>query len=148
MEDLKTTYRELTKQHHPDCGGSIADMQEINNEYSELVKRFANSETTTADDEHNAAADAETYRDIINALLHFSGLQIEICGTWIWVSGDTLPARSALKELRFMWASKKQMWYWHRPEDTAVNHKTWDMEQIRNKYGSQVVKGEPVKAIA
>jgi len=35
---IKTGWRELTKKHHPDVGGSTADMQEINAAY-ETLKR-------------------------------------------------------------------------------------------------------------
>lgn len=36
---VKTGWRELTKRHHPDVGGSTADMQEINAAY-EALRRF------------------------------------------------------------------------------------------------------------
>jgi len=138
MDELKATYRELVKKHHPDCGGNVADMQEINVEYDKLVERFSRSENDFTDDQHNAAEEAEAYRDIINALINFPGLQIEICGCWIWVSGNTYAAREILKQQGFSWANKKKMWYWHRPEDTIGKHRTATMEQIRSKYGSEV----------
>lgn len=40
LEELKTLYRQLARQHHPDLGGSTATMQEINTEYEMRVKLF------------------------------------------------------------------------------------------------------------
>lgn len=33
---IKTGFRELAKQHHPDCGGSVSEMQQINAAYEAL----------------------------------------------------------------------------------------------------------------
>jgi DnaJ-class molecular chaperone len=33
LDELRTMYRKLALLHHPDRGGSTADMQDINNEY-------------------------------------------------------------------------------------------------------------------
>ncbi len=125
MDELKSRYRELCKAHHPDVGGSTAEMQEINAEYDELLHRFARDEHTgNAEEAHHAAQEAEAYRDIINALVTFPGLCIELCGRWIWISGNTYAARDTLKALGCCWAT------------------------IREKYGSEVIKGEPVKVLA
>ena len=37
-EDLKNKYRELLKANHPDNGGSLEVMQEINSEYDVLFR--------------------------------------------------------------------------------------------------------------
>jgi hypothetical protein len=39
LDELRTAYRKLAVRHHPDKGGSTADMQEINAEYEILSKR-------------------------------------------------------------------------------------------------------------
>ena len=38
LEELRKQYKELLKQHHPDNGGNVSDMQEINSEYDRLFK--------------------------------------------------------------------------------------------------------------
>lgn len=148
LNELKEQYRELAKQHHPDCGGTLEDMQEINSEYETLSKVLAHAENDFSDEQQQAEADAEKYRDIINKLIHFPGLNIEICGRWIWVSGNTYPARTVLKESGFYWASKKHEWYWHTPEDKSHSRKDWSMDKIRNVYGSQVIKPQMQAQIA
>ena len=39
------------------------------------------------------------------------GIEIEVCGSWVWVSGDTKPHKERLKALGFCWHSKKHCWY-------------------------------------
>lgn len=36
-EEAKSVYRKLAHKHHPDMGGSVEAMQQINEEYSHLV---------------------------------------------------------------------------------------------------------------
>lgn len=42
LDDVKSKYRELAKEHHPDKGGDTKVMQEVNLQYSEAKKRFKN----------------------------------------------------------------------------------------------------------
>lgn len=64
-------------------------------------------------------------------------LSIEVCGSWIWVSGDTQPYAKLLKELGFWWAPKKQCWY-KKPDGyfRRKNPNPWSMDKIRDIYGS------------
>lgn len=44
LDDLKNQYRKLSKQYHPDLGGSTEDFQQVNHEYRqalEFIKRRA-----------------------------------------------------------------------------------------------------------
>lgn len=45
IEELKEQYKKLAFEHHPDRGGKTADMQQINNEYDELLKQVKNVHT-------------------------------------------------------------------------------------------------------
>ena len=65
-------------------------------------------------------------------------LIVELCGCWLWISGDTKPVKEELKAAGCRWSSSKKMWYWRHQEDGAHwsrGKKT--MSQIRMKYGSQ-----------
>jgi phosphoribosylpyrophosphate synthetase len=42
LDDVKSKYRKLAKEHHPDKGGDTKVMQEVNLQYSEAKKRFKN----------------------------------------------------------------------------------------------------------
>ena len=59
-------------------------------------------------------------------------------GSWIWVGGDTKPIKETLKSLNFKYASKKKLWFYG--EMKGRNPKQKSMEEIKNKYGCEVVK--------
>lgn len=44
LNELKSVYKKLALKHHPDCGGDVRIMQEINAEYDRIFL-FAESET-------------------------------------------------------------------------------------------------------
>jgi hypothetical protein len=132
IDELKKEYRTLAKKHHPDTGGDTATMQAINAEYDKLFKLY------NTDGKHDIS---DGYRAVIDKIIGLDGIEIEICGSWIWVSGDTKQHKDIFKAAGFWWASKKLMWYW-RPEEskTKFHNKPVDMDRIRRSYGSEVIK--------
>lgn len=139
MEELKKVYKELVLKYHPDRGGDNHVMAEINNEYEQAFKILQSKSTNKTEQ----AEKVEEYPAIINELLNLSGIQIEICGAWLWISGNTKPHKDKLKNLGCWWASKKLMWYWRPAEAKCYSRgKTQTMDQIRMKYGSTVLKAK------
>lgn len=136
LEELRTEYRRLARIHHPDVGGDEETMKRINSQY-EAAFNAMNSASEQPKDET-----AGEFIRVIDALMKLSGLNVELCGSWLWISGDTNPVKDQLKAAGCRWASKKSMWYWH-PSDQAPKHRrgSASMEQIRSKYGSRVLAG-------
>lgn len=156
IQTLKVRYRELAKAHHPDLHPEEGDeiMKAINAEYDELVKRFSHVShdgrtEATADQARNAEDMATAYREAVYKIIHLDGLEIELCGAWLWVGGDTYKHRDALKAAGYKWAAKKKMWYW-RAEEYACrhSHRKTDIDDIRMKYGSERVCGAYRPALA
>lgn len=142
LDELKKVYKALAVKHHPDVGGDTATMQAINAEYEarfEVLKRSQN-EQAAADTTGRTRATTESAGDfiaIINALLHLDGLEVELCGRWLWIGGETMKHREALKAASCRWSSQKKLWSWHFAEDGSRWHKgSKTMAQIRAKYGS------------
>lgn len=130
LDDLKTEYKRLCKIHHPDLGGDLRTMQEINAEYDRLVPVF--------ETDAKKADDAVALREVLESLVVLQGITVELCGCWIWVTGKTFAIKDQLKGLGLFFSSKKTAWYW-RPADEGYKRKrTLSLEQIRSKYGSQV----------
>ena len=152
LEQLRKQYKELLKLHHPDNGGDLQIMQEINAEYDRMFKILKDQhENSSADsgmenaDYNNMKydfAEDEKLRGMLNRIIHFEGIDIELAGAWIWLSGNTYACRKELKELGFRWASQKKMWYWHSEAFRKISRRTLSMDEIRNYYGSTRVQPE------
>lgn len=153
LEELKKQYKQLAMKHHPDLGGSDADMKEINAEYDKLfellknVHQSASGETYTAREETTETP--EQFRDIVNRLITLDGIVIEVCGSWLWVSGDTKQHRETLKELHFRWSKNKSAWYFHDEGYHKRGKKSFTMDEIRDMWGSERIvanRGDRLKA--
>ena len=146
LDELKREYHKLAMRWHPDRkGGDLETMKQINAEYDRVFEILKREHNRTADAYHQTTETPDKFRDVIEALIHLAGLKIELCGSWLWISGDTKRNREALKHAGCRWSNNKQMWYWRHAEDAhhwhrGQKHKT--IEEIRSKYGSQTIKEE------
>ncbi len=144
---VKVAYREAALKYHPDVNPAGAKMMVIINAAYEVLKDFA-GELGAA-----AAVDGEvTYPEAVNAALNaiiaLVGLEIEVCGAWVWVTGATYLHRAELKGAGFRYASKKQRWYF-RPEGwRSVSRGAYSMDDIRDKYGSSAPNFTPAERLA
>lgn len=157
LEEAKTRYRELAMQHHPDKGGSLTTMQAINAEYARFQAEHAKSEANerqrkahaegrkSAADFHNIDEVTEVLRQKIEAALNLN-LDVELCGLWIWVTGDTKPHKEDLKANAFKWAPEKKAWYYAGVP--SFNRQKWSLDEIRETYGSQKFEQAPRTNIA
>lgn len=139
LDELKAAYRKWTKKLHPDCGGTDAEMKALNLEYEQMFEALKCKHNATADAAHQTTETARDFMDIIEKLIRMEGVLVEQCGSWLWLSGNTYPHRTELREAGCRWSSSKKRWYWRSPEEAySKKHKAVDMEDIRNKYGSQI----------
>ena len=107
LDELRKAYRAAAMKSHPDHGGSVEAMQAVNAAYE---KRFEELKKA-----HNAAhpekpikETPEQFRAVIEKIINIPGIIIELCGSWIWVSGDTRNHKAELKAAGLYWASKKR----------------------------------------
>ena len=146
LEELKKEYKKLVFKHHPDKGGKTSDMQEINAEYDKLfaklknVHKSANGETYTAKEETKETP--EQFRAILEKLIRLDGIEIEICGSWLWITGNTYPNRDTLKSLHFKYSKNKNAWYYHEEGYRKSSRKTFSLDEIRDLWGSEKVHTE------
>lgn len=141
LDELKKEYRRLAMIHHPDRGGDTATMQAINAEYDALHEVLKAAHNQTADEAHQTTETPEEFREIIKKLLSMEGLEVELCGSWLWIGGKTRENKDALKAAGCRWSNNKKLWYWHHAEEGhhwCKGSKT--MNQIRHKYGSQTFR--------
>ena len=142
LDDLKAEYRRLVKIHHPDRGGDLETMKAINNDYQEAFEALKNAHNAQADEAHQTTETPEEFIEIVNKLLKLDGLDIELCGSWLWIGGNTREHKDALKAAGCRWSQNKKLWYWHHAEEGSRWHKgKRTIGEIRAKYGSQHIAG-------
>jgi hypothetical protein len=107
----------------------------MQNESTDHGSELINPEIAIDDFENRLQQKSEFARSL-------SGVTVELCGAWLWVSGDTYPHREALKEQGFRFSHKKRMWYFAgvpaRPL-WARSQKEFSMPQIRETFGSEFI---------
>ena len=138
IEDVKTTYKQLCKQNHPDLGGSVEVMQQINVEYAFVIKAIASGMGLSSEDQEKTILESEAYANAINNIANLPGITIEVVGTWVWVTGNTYPVKENLSAAGFHFARKKVAWYFHT-DDYKSKSSGKSLDEIKTKYGSKVV---------
>jgi len=129
-KDTKTAYYAACKKYHPDINPVGIEMMKIVNEAYEALKDY------TGEIESKQTDYGDLLNDALNAISGIPALLIEICGAWVWVTGETRTYKDRLKEAGFKWAAKKKAWYF-RPEAFSPHSRgTKTLEEIREKYGS------------
>jgi len=143
VEQIKAEYRRLAMLHHPDRGGNTATMQEINRQYV-IALRCCDGQQSKDD-----AGNDHTYRynetreqevmDALHAILRIKmSAEIWLIGCWIWIMGDTRPAKEQLKALGCMWHSKRAAWYWRTAEQGKwKNRSPQSLDGLAAKYGAR-----------
>ncbi len=153
LEQLRRQYKELLKKYHPDnANGCTTATQDINAEYDKLFKVLKDKHESKSDKTTDSTAykdseysnmydsqDDKTLREILQKIINFDGIEIELVGSWLWVSGNTFKYKKDLKELGFKWASQKKMWYWKSEAYHKKSKQSLSMEDIRSYYGSTKV---------
>ena len=89
---------------------------------------------------------SELLNDALNAVLGLQGLVIEVCGAWVWITGNTRDHKDALKAAAFKWANKKKAWYYRPAEYKSRGRGKASLEEIRANIGVSI--NRPAQDIA
>lgn len=160
LDELRKQYRDLLKKYHPDNGGLEEETKAINIEYERLFKILKDKhtrqqDTTDSNTNNKSSFDSMRYnfeedellREMLQKVIHFSDITIEIIGNWIWISGNTYQYHKEFKDLGFKFAGQKKSWYWHSDAFRKRSYKKLSMDDIRNYYGSTEIEPEKRKRI-
>ena len=140
LADLKKEYRELALKHHPDKGGDVEVMAEINNEYEKLFAILKQGKKVhVGNDEYAESSELpEDFINIINAIINLDGIVIKLVGEWLWVTGETAKHKTVFKVNRFRWSGNKKAWYYNPdPAWRKKSRKKLSLGEIENFYGSK-----------
>ncbi len=78
LDEVKAMYKILAKQYHPDLGGDTATMQAINVEYACACARILKEANLSPEESGEGIRSSEKYRVVIEALMAFTGIVIEV----------------------------------------------------------------------
>lgn len=145
LEEVKSAYKKLAKQYHPDLGGDTATMQEINKEYAFASAKAIKGANLSEEQTESEILSSEAYRQAIEKVILLDGITLELVGYWLWATGNTFPVRTTLKDAGFMFASKKLAWYFRTAEYKVSKGGKKTLDEIRNKYGSEILNEDKPK---
>ncbi len=143
LDEAKKRYRDLAMKLHPDKGGRNEDFQELQNQFEKF--RPEEEKYKTEFEEWKPTE----FMNIIEQLLKIEEIEIEVCGSWIWISGNTKPHKEEIKAVNTgdsfkkpIYHGKKTMWYISPVNYRKLNGRELSMTEIRNLYGSHKVNKE------
>lgn len=71
LDELKAEYRRLAMANHPDRGGDVETMKQINADHDAMFEILKKRHNESADEYHQTTETAEEFRDIIElSLIH------------------------------------------------------------------------------
>ena len=144
LTELRKEYRRLAFIYHPDKGGDTVLMQILNDRYDLLSEKFIkeNVDFSEGRKEYEMQV-SEEIREMLDRIMFLRGVEIEVIGGWIWITGNTFAVRTTLKSLGFMFSYSKTAWYWHKGEYPKKNGKIQSMDEMRDFWGSQKIETKP-----
>jgi curved DNA-binding protein CbpA len=140
-EIVKTAYRNASLKYHPDRNPAGNEMMKLVNEAKDALKSetfpfdFKIEEGYNYGEEINAA---------LNKIINLHGLVIEVCGAWVWVSGNTKEHWPTLKEAGFKFSPPKKLVYFRPFYASSRRYKKdgLSMDEIRGKYGADNIRSQ------
>ena len=143
-EELKKAYREIVKKLHPDNGGDASLFKTMQQEFTAMWDRLKNIHVNRDGEQYTKETNetAQEFMDIIEKVIHLDGVEVELCGSWIWCSGNTKEHRKELLALKFVYSSTKKAWYFHYGPYRKKGYASMTMDEIRSYYGSKKFREE------
>jgi hypothetical protein len=137
IDDLKKQYYKLAKKYHPDMGGSTIQFQQLQKDYDDLFNKLLKGSSLNNEQKDNEIVIDKAIREIIDALINYDQLIIEVIGKWLWVSGTTFPLRTILSSVGLEYIKKAGKSYWVYKGSESKGRGKMTMDEIKKKYGSQ-----------
>ncbi len=132
---VNKAWRAMAAKYHPDRNPAGENMMKLVNAARDALADYE-GEAAAAPGGETQANYGEAINEALNAIFDLEGLEIEICGAWIWVGGDTRAHKDALKGAGFKWAPKKKKWNFRPAGWKSTSRGSWSMADIRAGHGT------------
>jgi hypothetical protein len=148
---IKDAYRHACATYHPDRNPAGLEMMKSVNAAYDVLRDYSG----VIDEPDKGGNYAAQLYSALQIAVTLTGVSIEVCGAWVWLSGNTLVHCDTLRKSKetlpdnngFRWAPKKKMWY-YRPQDwRSFSRGSWSMDEIRDEYGANTVANKVPKAL-
>ena len=147
-EDLTAAYRQAAKKYHPDINPDGAEIMKAVNAAMDLLRATVGKWSIRSFCDDGAPSIDEELAAIYAKLRHLAGVKLEVCGSWLWVTGDTRPVKDAIKAAGLRFSPNKSAWYWHPAGYRKKSKNRYSMDEVRNMWGSQDLESEPARGVA
>lgn len=152
--EINRVYKTLSAVFHPDNGGDLETMQELNRQRSAALAALEQGEVVPAEVAELPASTlylpeksetstnlVQALKDLIDKAQQIPGVHLELCGSWLWATGETRPVKDDLKALGFRWSQNKAAWYWRDPATPyrRRGRRKYSMDEIRDRHGSMAI---------
>ncbi len=140
-EIVKLAYRKASLKFHPDRNPAGHEMMKLVNEAKDCLK----GETFPFDYKSEEGYDyGQEINEALKKIIHLNDLKIEVCGAWVWVSGNTKIHWTTLKDAGFKFSPPKKMVYFrpHYAMSRRYKKDGLSMDEIRGKYGAGNIKSQ------
>lgn len=139
IDSLKKEYFKLAKKYHPDAGGTTAQFQQLQAEYEKLLKNLLNGSTLNKEQQNNEMELDAALREVLNQIIPIPGINIELIGKWLWVTGNTYPVRKELQKAGLIFFKKEGVPYWVYKGVESAGRGKMTIEEIKQRYGTKKV---------
>ena len=136
---VKIAIRKATTKFHPDRNQAGLEMMKLVNAAKRFFSDFDYS-TEASIELTDAGRDyGDLLNEAINAVISLDGVIVEVCGIWVWLSGNTRPMKDSIKAAGYKWAGKNKKWYFRTTDYKSRGRGNYTMDDIRAAHGSETL---------